>query len=38
MGNSVYLGDESGDIAGVTEDSLSGGGTSGTDITCIRFK
>ena len=31
MGNSVYLGDESGDIAGVTAgDGLSGGGTSGT--------
>ena len=31
MGNSVYLGDESGDIAGVTAgDGLSRGGTSGT--------
>ena len=31
MGNSVYLGDESGDIAGVTAgDGLSGGGTTGT--------
>ena len=30
MGNSVYLGDESGDIAGHNGDGLSGGGTSGT--------
>jgi len=31
MGNTVHLGDESGDIAGVTAgDGLSGGGTSGT--------
>ena len=31
MGNSVYLGDESGDTTGVTAgDGLSGGGTSGT--------
>ena len=30
MGNSVYLGDESGDIAESNGDGLSGGGTSGT--------